>query len=133
MYLLLATTILDQTSLPASPLNISSDFGGTVQQAQTGGSGTLIGSTNSSYRQGELWSFGNPPFGLDGPGTWYPNGAGNHKIELAFSTFVDVPEPGTLGLLVFAFGTLPFFLHKRRSQKQIGKFGVGHHNPTKTG
>ena len=67
---------------------------------------TVLGSDNSSYANGGLWTFGNPPFGLDGPGTWYPNGATAFDLDLIFRTFVDVPErvpePGTLCLLAFA-------------------------------
>jgi hypothetical protein len=195
----LASPILDQTSLPAS-INVTSDFGGLVQEAQTfrvGITGTLVeldvmgsgsdsflldirgqtashpdnavvletvnvggfagggaftaialnlpvtlnellsfvfydgggdhnhrasGSTNSSYGDGGLWTFGNPPFGLDGPGTWYPNGATNQNLDLIFRTFVDVPEPvpepGTLGLLALGLSSLLACISIRRGRAQ---------------
>ena len=81
-----------------------------------GGSGALFGSTRSGYSDGELWTFGNPPFGVDGSGTWYPNGAGPERIELAFATFVDVPEPGTFGSVASVFALLAHYLRRRRIQ-----------------
>jgi hypothetical protein len=83
--------------------------------------GGLSGSNSSGYSRGGVWTFGNPPLGVDGPGTWYPNGNGQQNVDFFFNTFVDVPtststpEPGTQLAAVGGFGLLALLGLKRRA------------------
>jgi hypothetical protein len=66
-------------------------------------------STVSAYEFGELWDRGNPPFGMEGPGSWYPNGASTRPHDLLFRTYVEpreMPEPASLGLMVIGIAAM---------------------------
>jgi hypothetical protein len=93
--------------------------------AYGGGGGQLRGASSTppadGYAPGSIWTFGNPPFGLDGPGTWYPNGNSSSNADLSFRTFVDdgapmtpIPLPGALPLALGALGGFGLLAVRRK-------------------
>ena len=97
-------------------LNVAVTAGDLLSFVVSGGSGgpwgnSFFGNTDS-YANGGMWTAGTPPYGLDGPGSWYPNGNTGIEHDFFFRTIVDtaapasVPEPGTPLLLLSALGIM---------------------------
>jgi hypothetical protein len=97
-------------------LNVAVTAGDLLSFVVSGGAGgswgnSFFGNTDG-YANGGMWAAGNPQYGLDGPGSWYPNGNTGIEHDFFFRTIVDttapasVPEPGTPLLFLSALGII---------------------------
>jgi hypothetical protein len=99
------------------PLHIAVEAGQQLAFVVAGGAGgrlwgNEIYGTIDGYANGRMWQGNNPSYGLDGPGSWYPNGNQGLEEDFYFKTVVDtndassVPEPGTLYLALLALAMM---------------------------